>query len=140
MTHKKDADSTPPLTVYYDGACPLCSIEIKHYKAQRGAEQIDFVDASAPDADLGDGLDPDRALARFHVRRGDGTLVSGAAGFATIWALLPKWRVMARLAALPGMLWIMERGYRAFLPLRPALARLIARRGTSGSVGADKTT
>ena len=109
------------LTVYYDGACPLCLAEISHYKAQDGAERINFVDA-AHDT-LPEDLDRDTALGRFHVRRADGSLVSGAAGFAEVWQGLPKWRWAARLAAIPGMLWVMERMYRAFLPIRPYLSR-----------------
>lgn len=115
------SEAKKDLTVYYDGACPLCLAEIGHYKAQAGAEKIEFVDA-ATDA-LPDDLDRDTALGRFHVRRADGSLVSGAAGFAEVWNGLPSWRWAARIAAIPGVLWILELGYRGFLPLRPYLSR-----------------
>ncbi len=115
------SDETKDLTVYYDGACALCQMEIGHYKAQEGAQKIDFVDASA--VDMPEDLDRDTALGRFHVRRSDGTLVSGAAGFAEVWKGLPAWRWASRLAAIPGVLWIMERMYRAFLPIRPHLSK-----------------
>ncbi len=121
MTQQKE------LTIYYDGACPLCSMEIAHYKRQEGAEKLNFVDA-AQTADLGDDLSRDAALRRFHVRDQGGQLVSGAAGFTRIWAILPRWRWAARLARLPGVTPLLELGYRAFLPLRPTLARLAARR------------
>ena len=109
------------LTVYYDGACPLCLTEIAHYKAQPGAERIRFVDAA--NESLPGDLDRDTALARFHARRADGSLVSGAQGFAEVWQRLPRWSWAARLASVPGMLWVMERMYRAFLPIRPTLSR-----------------
>ncbi|MEO0372423.1 MAG: DUF393 domain-containing protein [Pseudomonadota bacterium] len=124
-------DQTKDLTVYYDGACPLCQMEISHYKAQTGADSIDFVDATT--AELPDDLDRDTALARFHVRRSDGSFASGAAGFAEVWKGLPKWRWAARLAALPGVLWIMERMYRAFLPIRPYLSKALSRWKARGS-------
>lgn len=117
------------ITVYYDGACPLCTLEIDHYKRQEGSENLCFVDASSTDA-LGDDLSRDTALSRFHIRDEEGRLVSGAAGFTRIWAVLPRWQWAARLAHLPGVTPLLELGYRAFLPLRPALARLAARRSS----------
>jgi predicted DCC family thiol-disulfide oxidoreductase YuxK len=112
----------PSLTVYYDGACPLCRAEIAHYRGQRGAAALHFVDVAAGGA-CGADLTPAQALARFHVRDANGRLASGAAGFVAIWQRLPGWRWAARLAALPGVTPLLEAGYRAFLPLRPALSR-----------------
>ena len=64
---------------YYDGACPLCAREIAFYRRQAGASRIHWIDVSrlggnevAPD------LSNSAALARFHVRDIDGSLVSGA--------------------------------------------------------------
>ena len=73
------------------------------------------------------GLTREQLLARFHVQRADGVVFSGAAAFVQLWASLPGWRWLARLARLPGMLWLMERSYRGFLRLRPALQRLVLR-------------
>lgn len=125
----EDNGAQADLIVYFDGSCPLCTAEIGHYAACRGAERLRFVDVSAPGADPGPGLSPAAALRRFHVRRADGQLLSGARAFAAIWALLPGWRLAARLAALPGVLRLLDLGYRAFLPIRPALSRIAARIG-----------
>lgn len=115
------------LTVYFDGACPLCRVEIDHYAGQDGAEAIAFRDVSAPGADTGPDLCADRAMARFHVRTPDGALLSGAEAFVAIWQTLPGWRWAARLAALPGAMTLLETGYRLFLPVRPTLSRLFGR-------------
>lgn len=117
------------LTVYFDGACPLCSLEIGHYAGQEGAEQIAFVDAAAAGCDTGPGLGRDAALARFHARLPDGTLVSGARAFVAVWETLPRWRWAARVARVPGVMALLEGAYRAFLPVRPALSRLAGRLG-----------
>jgi predicted DCC family thiol-disulfide oxidoreductase YuxK len=116
-----------PLTVYYDGACPLCSIEIRHYAGQAGAERLCFVDASASGAETGPGLPRADAMKRFHVRQADGRLLSGAAAFIAIWERLPAWRWAARLARLPGVTAVLEFAYRLFLPVRPLLSRLAGR-------------
>lgn len=120
-------DAPRDLTVYFDGSCPLCTAEIGHYRKQRGAETIDFVDVSDPNAPLACGIDRAAAMARFHVREGDGRLVSGAEAFTRIWSRLPAWRWASRLSRLPGVTPMLEFGYRAFLPIRPALSRTLRR-------------
>ena len=120
----------PVLTVYYDGACPLCAAEIRLYRRAEGSGRIAWVDVSTEGpADMGSGLTRGAARARFHVRRPDGALVSGAAGFAALWAVLPRWRILARLARLPGVTALGEVAYRLFLPLRPWIARLVPASG-----------
>lgn len=109
-----------PFTVYYDGACPICSKEIKTYQKIEGAEKLAWVNAAEGDqALLGDDLNADDALARMHVRDESGHLISGAAAFAAIWARLPKTRWLGRLMGTRPALWILEPGYRMFLKIRP---------------------
>jgi predicted DCC family thiol-disulfide oxidoreductase YuxK len=109
----------PKLTVYYDGACPVCSREIGFYRARRGAEAVAWVDASAcPEPDLGPGLDRAGALARFHVRRPDGTLVHGAAAFLELWRRIPAFAWAGRLLGRPATRAALERAYAAFLRFR----------------------
>lgn len=124
------------LTVYYDGACPLCRTEIGHYRGCAGAGGVRFVDLATlgDDASLGPGLDRAAAQARFHVREADGRLVSGAAAFARLWRRLPAWRWLGRLVEVRilgfrPVLPLAEAAYRLFLPLRPRLARGLSRSG-----------
>ena len=106
-------------TVYYDGACPICSREIAQYRRAAGAEHLAFVDVSGScDQPLGPGLTRDAALARMHVRRADGVLVSGAAAFAELWRQLPRLAWAGRLASSPLVLPVLELGYTAFLRVR----------------------
>ena len=129
----------PVPTVYFDGSCPLCSAEIKLYRRQGEGKALRFVDVSNPGASLGHDLDRSRAMRRFHVRKEDGRLVSGAAAFVELWKQLPGWRWAARAAAIPGVMALMEMAYWLFLPVRPNLARLFAalssrtREGTGNS-------
>ncbi|MGX7708127.1 thiol-disulfide oxidoreductase DCC family protein [Methylobacterium sp. Gmos1] len=124
------------LTVYYDGACPLCRAEIGHYRACAGAEGVTFVDLATirDDAALGPGLDRAAALGRFHVREADGRLASGAAAFARLWRQLPAWRWLGRLVeirvlGMAPVLRLAEAAYRLFLPLRPHIAKVLSRSG-----------
>lgn len=128
----KEPGAPEVLTVLYDGGCPLCRREIAHVQglaAQRPDSALCFVDVSAAQKQL---PAEERAalLARFHVQRADGSRLDGAAAFVAMWARLPGWRWLARLARLPGALPALELAYRGFLRLRPrmqALARRLER-------------
>lgn len=124
-----EAWETGCLVVYFDGSCPLCSVEIGHYERQRGSDHLCFVDVSDVNAETGPDLKPTTAMRRFHVRQPDGQLLSGARAFVAIWQLLPFWRPAARFAALPGAITVLEIAYRLFLPLRPMLSRAAAALG-----------
>ena len=111
-------------TVYYDGACPLCSREIATYRRLEGAGGLRWVDiTTASPETLGADLTREQALSRFHVRDEQGRLVSGAAGFVAIWRRLPGLRWLAWLAARPPVSWLLEPAYRGFLRVRPFITR-----------------
>jgi predicted DCC family thiol-disulfide oxidoreductase YuxK len=108
-----------PPTVYYDGACPVCSREIAMYQRQPGGESVQWVDVAQCDAPaIGPGLTRQAAMARLHLRRSDGSLVSGARAFAELWRALPRWAWLGRVMGIGPGLWLLEAGYRGFLVLR----------------------
>jgi predicted DCC family thiol-disulfide oxidoreductase YuxK len=113
-------ETAKPVTVYYDGACPVCTREIGVYRACAGAEHVVWVNVGAPD--MGERAAPDLtradALARFHVRDADGQLVSGAQAFAALWLVLPAWRWLGYVARMPVIAPFLELFYRCFLRLR----------------------
>ena len=114
-------------TVYFDGSCPLCRGEIGYYRRKDHSGALCFVDISEPYALVPDGLTQRQAMERFHVRAGNGQLLSGAAAFVEVWARLPCWRWAARATALPGIMALLELSYRLFLPARPTLALIFGR-------------
>jgi len=124
------AGKSQPLTVLYDGACPLCRREIGIYRGLeplRSESPVCFTDVSNAALPLPPGTTREQLLARFHVRSSDGELLSGAQAFLALWAALPGWRWLARVGRLPGAAWAMERAYRLFLRWRPALQRWASR-------------
>ena len=124
-----ESPTLSPCTVYFDGMCPVCSHEIAAYRQLRGGEDIDWVDASRCDASvLIADLDRASAMRRLHVRRSDGTLVSGAAAFVEIWKQLPAFAWLARICANRTTLLALDKLYDGFLLLRrywraPSVAR-----------------
>ena len=121
------AERSSNTVVYFDGSCALCSAEIGYYRGQDHTGALCFVDVSEMGATTPAGISKEQAMARFHVRAGDGRVLSGAAAFVEIWGRLPKWRWLARVASSPGALVALEVGYRLFLPIRPVISRFCAR-------------
>lgn len=67
-----------PLTVYYDGACPVCAFEIGHLRERSRDGRLVFVDISAPGFDAPrHGATPSVMNAEIHGLRADGTMVRG---------------------------------------------------------------
>jgi predicted DCC family thiol-disulfide oxidoreductase YuxK len=117
--------NTPPscLTVLYDGSCPLCRREVGVYQGLQPSEPIAWKDVSAANAELPGHGQRQTYMARFHVQQADGTVLSGAAAFVALWATLPGWRWLAKLASLPGVTAVMEWVYCRFLVVRPWLQK-----------------
>ncbi len=136
MKRDVPAATQAPLTVFYDGSCPLCRREIGWYRRRHALAPIDWLDVSrCPDAVLPAGHERQTLLARFHVALRqtllarfhvalpDGRVTSGAAAFLAVWLRYPGLRWGARLASIPPLPWLLERGYRVFLRVRPRLQR-----------------
>jgi predicted DCC family thiol-disulfide oxidoreductase YuxK len=108
------------LTVWFDGACPLCAREIALMRRLDWRMRIDFVDLvdetnSCP-------IDRTVALARFHVLE-HGKILSGAAAFGAMWRAIPLLYPIGLLArnrtVLQGLEWL----YLLFLKARPTIQR-----------------
>lgn len=107
-----------PLTVWYDGACPLCTREIALMRRLDRAGRIDFVDVSEDGAACP--RDRTLLLARLHARE-NGVLLDGAAAFAAMWRAIPLLRPLGLIARIPVVLSALEWAYVRFLRVRPAL-------------------
>ena len=124
---KIDSEATQSV-VYFDGSCPLCNAEIGYYRRSDVAEALCFVDVSKTNVELDKGLNKQQAMRRFHVRTREGKLISGAAAFVEVWSRLPNWKWVAQVAALPGAISMLEICYKMFLPVRPVISRLFAKK------------
>jgi predicted DCC family thiol-disulfide oxidoreductase YuxK len=110
------------VTVWYDGACPLCTREIALMRRLDWRRRILFVDVADPGSSCP--IDRSSLLARFHAAE-NGRLYSGAAAFAAMWRAIPMLRPLGLAARNPALLGLLERLYGRFLLVRPRLQRLI---------------
>lgn len=122
QTRSSSAPVRPAVTVWYDGACPLCLREIALMRRLDRRERIAFVDLTEPATACP--ADRQLMLERFHAHE-NGRLVSGAAAFAAMWRAIPLLRPLGELARIPLVLALLEWIYRRFLRVRPALQRLL---------------
>ena len=113
--------SRPTLTIWYDGACPLCIREIAVMKRLDRAQRISFVDLTKGDTPCP--LDRQLMLARFHATTAQGETLSGAAAFAAMWREIPLLKPLGLIARNKAVLRLLEWAYLRFLKIRPTLQR-----------------
>ena len=122
MGRAMDHTLSPALTIWYDGACPLCIREIALMKRLDRAERINFVDLTR--ADTACPLDRTLMLSRFHATTREGETLSGAAAFAAMWREIPILQPIGLAARNRLVLALLEGAYLLFLRIRPLLQRL----------------
>lgn len=113
-----------PLTLYYDGDCPLCAREIQLLNRHANAERLLLVDISS-EAFHADsvGIDKHTLANRLHAHFADGQWVTGLD--ATLWS----WRAAGLGRWATPLTWmplrpVFELGYWLFCVLRPHLTWL----------------
>ena len=112
-----------PLSVYYDGLCPLCSREIDHYRKRVSADAVEFVDIAAPGFDpVPLGFDPVRVHKHLHVRSGN-QLYLGIDGFRELWRHVPGFRWVRAVTGLPVVYQASRVLYAIFAWVRPWLPK-----------------
>jgi predicted DCC family thiol-disulfide oxidoreductase YuxK len=122
IMHEDSPKTSNRLTVYFDGACPVCSREVEMYDRADRACSIQWHDVSADAGDLGrDGVSQADALARMHARLPDGRLVTGVQAFIAIWERVPGFKLFAPIARWAPARWLLERGYDWYAPRRQRL-------------------
>lgn len=110
-----------PITVYYDGLCPVCRREVEVYQRLDRPRHIHWQNLGAR---TDDSLDLDAAYRLLHVRDADGNLHVGFAGHLLMWQRLPRLRLLAWTLrrCRPGA-WVAERIYLWLTTRRPGLVR-----------------
>jgi predicted DCC family thiol-disulfide oxidoreductase YuxK len=75
-----------PLTVFFDGACPICDREIALMKRLDRRRQLEFCDFSTQEYDAASSGFAAADLARvIHARWSDGSVITGVDVFRAMW-------------------------------------------------------
>jgi predicted DCC family thiol-disulfide oxidoreductase YuxK len=104
-------------TAFYDGGCPVCRVEVRHYKTI-GGDVVEWVDVCSLDdaalAKASNGKSREDLLGAMHVRDGDQWQI-GVAAFPALWAKMPGWRHLTWIFKVPGVTPLAKLMYRGFL-------------------------
>jgi predicted DCC family thiol-disulfide oxidoreductase YuxK len=103
-----------PLTLLYDGACPICRAEMDRLAQRDALRRLVFVDIAEPGFDAGRYGATLGAMQRLiHAVRADGTLVVGVEVLRLAYSAVGLGFLFAPMA-LPGLKPWAERAYAAF--------------------------
>lgn len=108
--------SKDPVTVYYDGACPICVRHRRWYQrlAGKDGDTVCWFDITGQEDRLRQiGIDPHKALTELHLQDPRGRIHSELDAYIVLLKKVPLLKPLALLIGLPR--------------IRPALARLYRR-------------
>lgn len=92
------------ITVYYDGACPVCVRDRNNYEklSGKGAGQVCWFDITGQEGELRNlGIDPQKALTELHVRDESGHVVTELDAYILLMGKVPLLKPVAWLVGLP---------------------------------------
>lgn len=128
--------TTAPLTTFYNGACPVCGAEIRHYKRLSRKQGLGLIwcDISRDRFILPRlGLEHDDVKRRLHVIDGAGQMHVGVDAFVALWSAMPRYHWLARLLRRPAIhtaaAWLYDR---VLAPILFAMNKRRERRQQSG--------
>ncbi len=122
----KRSDITLPVTLFYDGNCPLCLREINHLSRLNQAGQLQLVDIHSDGfAQRYPELDPEELDRFIHARLGDGIIVKGVDATLAAWEAVGKGIWIAPLR-WPLMRIVADGVYRLFARNRHTISRRLA--------------
>jgi len=130
---------TETVRVFFNGACPICRTEIRHYRDiadRHGVTTLAWTDVTERAGALEAwGVDDDAVIRRLHVVGGDNRLLAGVDAFIEIWRRLPRYGWLARIAAVGWVKPLAETVYDRLLA--PALYRWNKAKGRVPPVAAS---
>jgi predicted DCC family thiol-disulfide oxidoreductase YuxK len=115
-----------PLTLFYDAACPVCSLEMDELRARDRAGRLVFVDISAPGFDASPhGATWAQMDAQIHALRPDGALIRGVEVLRLAYAAVGLGWVLRPTGWAP-LRPLFDAGYQVFARHRRTISRLAA--------------
>ena len=110
--------------VFFDGACPLCSKEVKLYKKLAANDKargkykddadIEWIDISKSKTELKEeGIKYADAMQLLHVKDASGVHQVGIDAVLTVWDQIPYYRKLSKfLKSIPALHTLLDKAYR----------------------------
>ena len=117
------------LVVLYDGSCPYCAREIKHYMRFDNTQRICWVDiVENPEYLKKYDITWTSAMKKLHTIEGGDFIHVGVDGFIEIWRRISRYQFLSRIASFKPVYFILRKVYDYFSTWR------FERRCTMGNV------
>ena len=112
------------MTIYFDGACPLCAAEIHMLAARNRRRLLKFVDLGKPGTELPCNIVCARAMDNIHGVLDDGSILVGVPVFAEAYrrADLPA---LGCLFSRPWLRWLLDPAYALFARHRVQISAVL---------------
>ena len=111
---------TYPITIFYDGACSVCTTDIGYYRSIAD-QRVLFIDIAAADfnAEVFDKT-IDEFQKQLHARDADGHFFTGVEAFRQLWNALssPFYPLLSTFVGLPGIHLAARTSYAVFARFR----------------------
>lgn len=101
------------ITLLFDGDCSFCHACVAWIRARDRHGRVRCVPFQEAGSSGGlPDIPRERLEAAMHVVTAEGGIHAGAAAIPSVLKVLPRWRALAPLFAVPGFPWIADRMYR----------------------------
>ncbi len=127
-----NSDDGVPTEVYFNGDCPVCRTEMRHYANLCANKQsgLQFVDSMQRPNEFAEcGLRREHLERRVYLREANGRILSGMPALIHLWSRMPEYRWLSRALAFPVLRPVFTLLYDHVVA--PALALWAARRRVS---------
>ena len=130
-------------TLFYDGGCPLCTKEIRHYMNLHDTltvPVISFYNIDSlpihPELERR-GITNTECMKRIHALDEGGTLLKNFEAFQQLWLRLPYWKLLGMFGNVPGVAQVANYAYGYFAERRFKWRSSEASAGTACSIKQD---
>lgn len=119
MNKNISADELIPHFVFYDDKCSLCAAEINHYRKLEPCYPIKWIGIYHDSKTIEEfGFNKQELLENLHVLSADGTVITGAYAFVTIWTSLKRYRLIGNIVFKLKLVPILNIFYKYFAKWR----------------------
>lgn len=116
-------EARAPVTLYHDGHCPFCRVEVAWLAKHRHQERVKLVDIQSSEFNAEEtGRSFEAMMGQLHLKDSQGRWFIGMDASRALYAVL-GYRRLVRLSCLPGLHSIMDAGYRFFARRRIRLGQ-----------------
>ena len=123
MSRFATLDAQAPVTLYHDGHCPFCRVEVAWLAKHRHRSRVRLVDIQSSEFKPEEvGRSFDTMMGQLHLQDREGRWFIGMDASRALYAVL-GYRRLVKLSCLPGLRGMMDAGYRFFARRRIRLGR-----------------